>query len=376
MENKRSPRLSWIAVLVVVLLLCVGAYLLATQIVNARTPRLRDVISVPANSNQVIKPLGKGLVYYDGGSLHALDGRGRQIWTYPAGSQASFSIGEGGVSTWSGTMLSLLNPENGAALFSGNMEQNVISARLGSKYAAVHLEQPHPSSETVTEASREHNTTMLILDSGGRRVDTIDLNNQTVLDYGFFTSDQLFWVMSLNTEGTKPICTISTYKPARARTGDIEDPDQLLYGTMFQSSKIRVVGLTYIKDFDYTGKEITQNRILVYGWYMVDVDENQQNPMMVFIPAAQADGSGITDVRAIQGQTDTAIRLPSAAKQVFAKGDTVYAFASDRVMVCKPGALEPDTYALTIVIDSVLALTENHAAIVTSGSAVYMIPLP
>lgn len=379
MEKTKTIRLSWIAVLLVVVLLCVGAYFIATQIVNARMPRLRDVITLPASSNQAIQPLGDGAIYFDGGSLHALDGRGRQIWGYPAGSSARFSVSDGGVATWSGTMLSLLDPSTGAALYSGNVENNVISARLGKTYAAVQLEKEPEAGAYVIDPGKEHNSVMLILDTGGRQVDKIELTNQTVLDFGFFSNGQLFWVMSLNTEGTVPICTISSYKPRKMLTGTVTDTEQFLYDVIFQSTKIRAVGLMYIKDFDYTGKEITANRILVYGWYLIDVDEHQQNPLMVFVPTAQADsGAGITELRTIQGQSDVSIRLPSAARQVFARGDAIYAFANDRVMVCRVGELEPVSYGLPgqMRIDNVIALTDNHSAIVTSGSAVYLIPLP
>lgn len=377
MENKRPIRLSWIAVLVVVAILCFGAYFIARRIVDARSPRLYDAISIPATANQPIEPLGSGSLYYDGSSLHAIDSSGRQIWSYPAGSLAEFSVGAGGVATWSGAALSLLNAQTGAALFSNTLAGNIITAKFGKDYAAVQIEQAGNETKVLSEAQREHNSIMLILDSGGRQVDEIKLSNQTVLDSGFFSNDQLFWTMSLNTEGTVPICIISSYKPGRLLAGRISDTEQVLYHAMFLSSKIRVTGETHVKDYDNFGNEIVKNRILVYGWCLVDVDETQDVPTMAFVPTGQADGTtGITDIRTIQEQTVKTIRLPNAAKQVFVSGSTVYAFSNDRVMVCRSGALEPDTFWLPRQIDKIVALTENHTAIATSGTSVFMIPLP
>lgn len=362
-----------IAVLIVVAVLCVLAYVFATQLSNWGGNQLRDSVSVPARANHAIAPLGKGMAYYDGATLHALDSHGRQIWSYAAGSSAGFSVDEGGVACWSGSMLSLIDAEKGSVPYSGHLENPVISARYSTGYTAAQV------AALEGGVVQEHNSTMLLLDSGGRNVERIELPNQTVLDFGFFYNgaNTLFWVMSLDTEGTVPVTTIKVYRPGKmVLAGTISDPMQVLYEVAFQPSKIRTVGETYIKDFDYTNKEITANRILVYGWYMIAKDGGAANPSMVFVPSSQADGSaGISDIRIIRGQSDNSIRLPSEAKQVFSSGDSVYAFANDRVMVTSGGSLEPVSYALPVYIDRVIGLTEGHSAIVTAGNAVYMIPL-
>lgn len=375
MDNKKPVRLSTVAVLVVVLLLCVGAYLLATRIVDARSNQLRDIVSTPASANNTIKPFGSGLLYYDGGSLHAIDSRGRQVWAYPAGSLAKYDVSDGGVVTWSGSMLSLLNSQNGTASYSGNEKGTIIAAKLGKKYAAIQIENTQNANKALTDAEREHDSVMIIRDHSGNQIDSLALENQTVLDFGFFSGDQLLWTLSLNTEGTVPVCMLNTYKPSKMTTGTIEDPEQVIYESLFLSSKIRTVGRTYIKDYDYkNSKEIAANRMLVYGWYMLDVDESSQDPMMVFVPDGQANGNAvITDLRTIHGQTDVTVRLPSAAKQVFVKGTTVYAFATDRVMVAKQGDPEPLTYSLPIIVDNVIDITDNNSAIIVSGNSVYII---
>lgn len=364
MEKKPSRPLSWVAVLLVVCLICGAAYLTARQIVAARTSLLRDAIEVTAKPGQAIAPLGDGMIYYDGTTLHALDARGRQIWSYSPGSGAEFDVGDGGVAVWAGENISLLNAETGATLFSGPVESAVLSARLGETYSAV-------------QTGTEHNSVMLILDSAGRQVDRIELNSQTVLDFGFFSGGTLFWVMSLNTEGTLPICSISTYRPGKMLTGTIYDSQQVIYEVLFQSSQIRAVGTTHIKEYDYTGKENAGNRMLVYGWYLMDLDQDQAEPLMVFAPNDQADGSQpLNDVRMIRGQQDCAVRLPYAASQVFARGDKMYAFSGSYVMVTQMGNAVPDIYTLPVPVSEVMGVTQAGAAIVSSGSAVYMVPLP
>jgi hypothetical protein len=146
---------------------------------------------------------------------------------------------------------------------------------------------------------------------------------------------------------------------------------------LFQSSQVRVVGNTHIKDYDYTGKEITADRILVYGWYLVGLDENGENPLMVFAPMDEAgSSSGMQDIRLVRGQTDQSIRLPFAASKLLACGDAAYAFTSEYVMVCRLGSSTPERYKLPMYVDSVIGLTQDHRAIVTYNGSVYLVPLP
>ena len=376
MENKRPVRLTGLAVVLLVVVVCIVAYFLATRIVDANVPQLDTAIPIPASSNHQIEPLGNGLVYYDGSTLHAMDARGRQIWSYPAGAGASFNVSEGGVCTWSGMKLSLLNRETGSVLFSGNLnEGNIIDAKLGRAYAAVQVEAENSSNQPLSDASRAHSSHMLLLDAGGRRVDKIDLLNQTPVDFGFFNADQLFWVMSLDTQGTLPICVIRSYKPGRMLNGEVKDEEQTLYTASFQASKIRVAGLKYVKDYDYYGVERPNSRILVYGWYMTDMDTDENGPTMAFSPVSQTADVGISDIRVIRDQQDTRIHLPEQAEQVFVKNGSIYAFSRDRVMILPYGAQVAQVYGLPMVIERVIDLTDGHSAIVQSGQNIFLIPL-
>lgn len=362
-EKKPTKRLSWMAVLLIVAVLCTGSFLLARWIVDVRQPVLRNATELTALPGQNIKPLGSGVLYHDGTTLHALNARGQQTWTYTAGVGADFSIGLGGVATWTDTTLSLLDV-NGKTLFSGNLDQPILHAYLGTEYAAV-------------QTGAEHDSIMLLMETGGRQVMEIDLPSLTVLDFGFFSGGTLFWVMTMNTEGTIPICQISTYRPGKMLAGTVQDSEQILYRVMFQSSQIRAVGSTYLRSYDYTGKELTQYRKLVYGWYLMGVEDDVDNPLMAFVPSGSSGGvSDVSDVRLIRGDVDETIRLPVPCFRLFTKGDQLYAFSNQYVLVYRLGDTKPAAYRLPMVIESVVGVADGNAAIVTSGNAVYLVPLP
>ncbi len=360
--QKKTARLSWVSVVLVVALISVLAWLIASQIVSSNSGALRTKTALPARAGQEMEPLSDGLLFSDGTTLHALNGKGLQIWSYAAGSGSHFSVGKGGVAAWQSRTLSLLSSDQGATMYSGTLEDTILDARLDTQYAAA-------------QVGTEHNSVMLIMEHGGRQVDRIELANQTVLDFGFFYNGSLFWVMSMDTEGTVPMCTISTYKPGKMLAGAVTDSQQVLYEVLFQSSKIRAVGTTHIKDFDYTGQEIVDDRMLVYGWYLMDLDDNADNPLMAFVPVGQAESGQIQDVRMIQGQTDHPVRLPYPSSRVFARDDSIYAFTSQYVSMCRLDQTTPETYQMPIAVDDVVGITKDHQAIVSSGGVIYLVPL-
>ena len=115
MKNDESKGLSWPLSLLVTLLICVLAYTAASLLTREKSHILSDTTVLPCTSSQAVQVLGKGVVYSDGTSLRALNDRGRQTWSYVVGANCGFNACESGVAAWSGDLLAVLNPENGAA---------------------------------------------------------------------------------------------------------------------------------------------------------------------------------------------------------------------------------------------------------------------
>ena len=154
--QKKTARLSWFSVVLVVALISILAYLIASQIVTNHPGALRSSTALSARTGQKVEPMDDGLLYNDGTTLHALGSNGLQIWSYAAGSGSDFSVGKGGVAAWKNTTLSLLSSDQGATLYSGNMDDTILDARMDEEYAAV-------------QEGEEHNSTIVILEHGGRQ---------------------------------------------------------------------------------------------------------------------------------------------------------------------------------------------------------------
>lgn len=362
MEIKKRSRLSWIAVLLLVAVLTGGSFLLARLFVGNRSTTLTRATLLPCDPTQNIQPLGNGLVYYDGNLLRRLDGSGQQSWSCMVGAGADYEAGKHGVAAWNGTMLTLLDASGGASLYSGNMEKSILSAHMGSKYAAV-----------LTGA--ENDSTLIVMERAGKQVDAIRFENKTVMDYGFFSDGAMLWVMTLDTEGTSPMSAISTYRPGRSLAGTITDAGQVVYHVLFEDAQIRAVGTDYIKSYDYTGPEVTSARKLVYGWYMAAAGQGN-DPALCFVPMSQADGSlKVNDVRLIRASSERRVHMPFTCSSLLMQGSTLYGFSGQYAMICGSDAAKPTVYTLPLTTDRVIGLTDSQSAILVSGDQVYLVPL-
>ncbi len=365
MERDRSSRLPWAIALLIVVFVCVIALLAGRIIGNVTHRGAYGYRAIQLASNLGVDVVDDGFVYYDGSYIGAVTTEGRTKWTYLIGRNAGFKANANGVATWEGDSLTLIDGQSGTPSFSGAMETDVLSANIGEKYTAVLL-------------GPEHNSTIVLMEPGGRRVNSITLTNQTVIEYGFFSGGSLLWVMSLDTSGTVPSCTVNTYRPGKEMVGSIHDKEQMVYGVVFQSSYFCCAGDTFLKIYDYTGKEDKTRRRKVYGWYMAALDENMpDDPLMAFVPNAQYDSQGgMQDVRMIRSNMDQQVRMPYGCQSLIARGDRVYGFSTQGyVTIAALGRQAVSAYALPVLFDRVYGVTANNMAILGNGNVVYILNL-
>ena len=364
MERRRREGIPGAIALLIVAFACLLALLASRIVVRSARRSAYDYKSVDIPANQSVEVVEDGFIYYDGSSIAAVNTDAKVKWSYLIGKMADFHATDFGVAAWTGELLTLIDLKNGTASYSGSMDASVLSARIGERYAAVLL-------------GPEHDSTIVLMDLGGRRVNSITLTNQTVIDYGFFSKGSLLWVMTLDSSGTAPSCTINTYRPGKERVGMIHDNEQLMYGVVFQSSYFCCPGNTYLKVYDYTGNEDKSRRRLVYGWYMAALDDALDDPIMAFVPSDQYDSSGgMHDVRMIRAGLDQQVRLPYGCQSLIARNNRVYGFSTDGyVCIAEQGKINATAYQLPMTFDRVYGVTDSGYAILGSGSVIYMLNL-
>ena len=365
MEYSRARRMPWIIVILLVVALCLVSYALAYLFRGAgKKDGFGSYHTLTGAQSLEVQLAGDGFVYYDGNSVTYMDSDGDVVWTYLVGSGAEFSASSGGVAAWNGKKLTLIDIENGTTTYSGDHDTEIVSAKVGSKYAAVLLED-------------EGSGRVEVIEKGGRLVYKALLDQLTAVDYGFFSAGSQLWVMALDTTGSVPTCEITTYSPrSMSIVGQISDMEQLMYNVTFRSDSVCCTGVNYYKAYDYNGREIENRRKLVYGWYLLSTGGGE-DPLMAFVPTGQTEsGNVIQDVRMINSSVDRTVHMPFPCSYVVSHGERVFGFAQDgHVMVAEADSQKVNAYQLPFYIDRVYGITDNGTAIVTSGNTLIMLSL-
>ena len=366
MDKRQRGKNPWVLVLLILVLCCAIAYgcaMLATRVLAADSFGRYKTVDI-ANL-QDLQVTADGFVYYDGSTVSSLSSSGSVRWSYLVGASAGFQATDYGVATWTGSTLTLIDGASGTTTFNGTMDADVISAHIDNNYTAVLV-----GSETSGK--------MILMESSGRQVSQILLEDITVIDYGFFSNGSLLWVMLLDSNGTAPTCDIQTYRPGKEIVGSIHDNEQLSYAVMFQSSQVLVAGDTYLRTYDYTGTENAARRRLVYGWYLASADVNANDPLMAFVNDSQMqEASSIRDLRMVRSNLDRVVRLPFGCMNVVAMGNTIYGFASDgHLVTVRTDQVSPQAYQLGLQrIETVYGVTRDGVAILGNGGSIYLVSL-
>ena len=172
--EKRAARTPWPVVLLIVLA-CTGlAVLLSYLITGAGSTQVGAAVPLGLRASLDVNVLDDGVIYYDGAMIGALDANGNLKWNYSAGINAKYDVSQDGVATWTDTSLSFIESATGATMYSGATTMPVLSATVGSRYAAAML------------GTEETSAQLLIYELTGRQIDQIDLAGQIVMDFGFW----------------------------------------------------------------------------------------------------------------------------------------------------------------------------------------------
>lgn len=364
--NDRNRAGTWIIALAVTLVSVLAAFGIARLIFNWNSFSMGEYAALPAGNVSYIETVGESVVVYDGSMLNRYSSRGDSMWDEGVivGGNYSVEANNHGIVMWKGNSFSVLRLSDHQNMYSNNLDANIISARLGSKYLAVLY-------------GEDDNCKARICDMEGRVQDEISFESKVVVDFGFFSDGSLLWVMSMDTSGTVPTCTVTTYRLSRKSImGSISDGEQVIYHAQFESDNICLVGEEYIKRYDEVGNEMPDKRTLVYGWFLMDVSDGSGNPMLVFVPDTQANNSpSISDVRLISGDKDNILRMPFAARSLHAKGNKLYGFSDSYAMI---GGLNDEVmtaYPLPVKASNVVGVTDDGVAVVDSNNTYYLVSL-
>lgn len=356
----RSTR---IFVFALVLVLSLGV--IAAAYTLAHTMNRQDDQPIPLNCSSIdnLQTDDTHIYFYVDDVLYCYEDSGELAWKHTLGADADYRVCDAGIAAWQGSKLFLIG-KDGDMLYSGSMASDVRSCALSSSYAAV---------ETVVNGLNS----LQVIEYNGKVIDTLDMSSLTLLDYGFFSDNNMLWVMTLNTEGTVPLTQVDTYQPARFQTGSIPDSTQVVYKVVLDNNELVLIGTNTIDRYSYTGKEASGAQKLVYGWYYMDSKVNSAGQAYLFVPTRELENSiSIKDMRVITGQSDYTIHFQLPCMSVYAGSTAAYALSNQYAFKNVYGESSPLAYRLPLYVDQVVAYTGSGMAVVVSDQRVYLIRLP
>ena len=260
----------------------------------------------------------------------------------------------------------------GRLIYNDKMSDVIQFASAGRDYVAAFIGEPD-------------NGIVTVINSSGQIVDNITIENQTLLDIGFFFSTtstsstqatELMWVLGLDTTGTVISTELQTFQPGKLSTGKSSLGEHVAYNIYHANGLLNIVDTRQIMHYNYRALEEKQ-ATLIYGYPMEDGKTVNGTTYQLLIPAQETtEGIHINNVRLMYGATDRVLHLPSECIAAKIGTRSVYGFSQNAVYACRFGETSFKSYALPVSVTAVLGMINDNRVIAASGSEIYVIELP
>lgn len=326
---------------------------------------------IGASLSQNVTPFGDSVIFYDGTTLHCVAATGGNQWSYQIGTNADYDATDERIVAWSGNDIYILN-NRGRLVYNNKMSDTIQFASAGKECVAAFIGEADSGVITV-------------INSAGQIVDNITVENQTLMDIGFFFSTtssssaqatELMWVLGLDTSGTVISTELQTFQPGKLVTGKSSLGEYVAYKLYYANNMLNIVDTRQILHYNYRALE-EQPATLIYGYTMEDVKTVNGTTYQLLIPAQETmEGMRLNSVRLMYGNVDRALHLPSECIAAKLGTRSVYGFSNNAVYVCGFGETAFTSYALPVNITAVLGMITDNRVVAASGSEIYVIELP
>ena len=344
---------------------------IAYSLLGARRTSVGKATRIGATLSQNVAPFGDSVVFYDGTTLHCVAATGGNEWNYQIGTNADYDATEERIVAWSGNDLYIIN-SRGRLIYNDKMSDKIQFASAGRDYVAAFIGEPD-------------NGIVTVINRDGQIVDNITVENQTLLDIGFFFSTtstsgaqatELMWVLGLDTTGTVISTELQTFQPGKLSTGKSSLGEHVAYSVYYADGMLNIVDTRQIMHYNYRALE-EKPATLIYGYTMEDVKTIGGTTYQLLIPEQEKnEGIRISNVRLMAGATDRVLHLPSECLAAKLGTRSVYGFSQNAVYVCRFGETSFSAHALPVNITAVLGMITDNRVVAASGSEIYVIELP
>ena len=366
-ENQRRRQIrNWIILVSIVVAILLGIHFLRGYGRGKEITMNR----LPCYSNQNVTPFRDGLIYYDGMYIHHLSSSGTIRWSFPAGSEISFSAGPAHLAIWSGAQLFLVD-QNGNSTYNETLDSNVQFVRVGERYIAVVM-------------GEETSPILSIKDLKGAPVDLEeDFKGLMLLDTGFYGDQgQYLWTLSLDVFSTAANTIMNTFQVGKMNYNRVSLGQDLTYKVIYENGKLRVFTTQQAYTYDYKGMQDTNATMLVYGWKVIDAEVPERGRARILMaPTGQTSSSQvISELRSLEGDIDKRYTLPASCVGAAIYHGNIYAASGDTVYRADMSSQRFFGYQIPAPagteITAFYGITSDGKMLLASGETMYSLTLP
>lgn len=355
-----------VAAIAVIALIVVGV----TSIFQKKTVAGISAHQLPCPYDQNIRPFGNHVLYYDGASLHCMNGNGSVRWSFSLGSNAGFDCDSEHIAAWSGNTIYVID-RNGNSTYNDSLGEEIQFARIGKQYVGA----------VVGDVTSSR---LVVKDHTGAHMDeeADAYSNLIILDLGFYgLNGEYMWTLALDVFSTAANSVLNTFEVGKMNIGQVSLGENITYEVLYDNGTLRVISTRKMLAFDYRGTEDASQAALVYGWQLLDYDQPEKgNAMLLFAPTAQSSSSyDIRELRLLMGGgTDRRYSLPATCVGATVWNKNVYAVSGTQLFRAALGDSRFTTYELPLEkeVTEVLGTLSDGRIIVACGNEVFTVSLP
>ena len=309
-----------------------------------------------ASAQDSYQPFGSRLLRFDGTDLSCHDRNGEVSWTYTvsdAGADYRLSASSSRAALFAGSRLILLD-DRGNAVYSGLMDGQISRVRCG---------------DTTTAVELEGSSSLIVLDKNGGELDLIDLSASTLVDFGFYSNNELLWTLSINISGLSPSSRLDIYKPGKELVSSYMSGTQFYYKPLFYQSDVYILGTEALDLASASSVSYS-----VYGWQYADsaiLDDG-----LTIALTLSDEGSSPAMARVFRKGAFTDMHLPAGCFDLRCGEKGLYGVSNQTLHLMPYDGSPMTTYAFRYTVADVVCVFSGHMAVSTAEGDVYLVKLP
>ncbi|HWS30974.1 MAG TPA: hypothetical protein VN512_12785 [Clostridia bacterium] len=362
-KNKRKTASRLVLMVLAALVLIGAAVGLALALKGNKTLKASEQLPFSAEATRLFT--GSGFLYIADGKLNYLD-------LSDESKNLSLSVSTADVRLAASKSVYALYNSSAVQIVGVNLpiefSGTVQSVKCGASHVAVY------------RLDASGNGAIQVFNAKGERTDNdIDLNAVTLINYGFRSGDDdTLWTLTLDTESSTPVQTLTTYDLAKSTTtGVITISGELTETVSFTEQSVFAACTGNLLRFNRTGNAQAY-RVIVYGYKLIDASFNGSRPLFLFVPRDGASLSSVmllgVDEGDVASERRVFLRLPQNALTAAVANGKLLVYCADAVYTYSEKGTLLSTETFETPIEGATKLNDSYM-LLKRGSVLYLAPI-